>query len=581
MSKEYYRFTCVKINELKSAKTQKQKNKLKRELKRQKVKNAQTAGIKKQQVTGESLLKEINQACHRVYYVRYADDFIFGIRGPKSLSIQVREECSFFIKGDLHLDLKVANLYNAKTVRVKYLGFEVRVPNVKETRVFKLKETIAFSKLRNRIKQRKKILGDKWKNLIDRTLRNKMSLQVNEILSGISQKASIDKAVNKITRETLLIMIAKATKEMLLENKKKPQTISHKNKIDSAKVNTSNPTNQELITRWRSDTLSYLKDNWIHRDELSEAIGGNKIIEDHSNLLKSLSSAINTETVALVKVRKIQKLKKENASAHTIKKATSVIKQSLKTRLFIPQNTIIDRMRQWGMISPKINKPIACNALLKYHDIQFIEHFKSKARGLLEYYRPAFNYYWLKKQINYHMRWSLLFTLSRKHKKTLAGIIKLFGKNANMYIQNKKGELELITGFLTCNEINGYASGFTFLRDPIEDYVSLERPLVRFSIPKALYKECQIKNCLEPAIEMHHVQSLYKKIKKNFATTSIENAKKRVTGSRAIESALGRKQIPLCKTHHAAIHKNELSLDDFKGNQKPIKLLNSSESRIR
>ena len=205
---------------------------------------------------------------------------------------------------------------------------------------------------------------------------------------------------------------------------------------------------------------------------------------NHKNLSKDLSEANNIKTVALVKVRQTQKLKKEDTTTHTIKRSTSGIKQNLRPRLFIPQNAIINRMRQWGMINQKINKPIACNALLKYHDIQFIEHFKSKAKSLLEYYRPASNYYWIKTQVNYHMRWSLLFTIARKHKKNLADIVKLFGKNANMYIQNKKSEIELVAGFLTPNEINNYASGFTFLRDPIEDYVSLKRPLIKFSIPQ-------------------------------------------------------------------------------------------------
>jgi retron-type reverse transcriptase len=581
MSKECCRFAYVKVNELKNAKTQKQKNKLKRELKHPEVKDAQVVEIKRQLLTDKFQLKETHQAYRRVYYVRYADDFIFGIRGPKSLAAQVKEECSFFIKNDLHLELKFANLYNSKTDRVKYLGFEVRVPSAKETGVSKLKENIAFSKLRNRIKQRKKILEDKWGNLLDRALRNKMSLQVNEILGGISKKILLDKAVNQVTRKTLLTMIAKATEEMLLENEKESKTTLDKDKINFAKANTLYLTNQEHIKRWRSDILSYLKDNWIHRDELSEVIGGNKIIEDHSNLLKSLSAASNTETVALVKVRQTQKLKKESATAHTIKRTTRGIKQGLRPKLFIPQNAILERMRQWGMIDQKINKPIACNALLKYHDIQFIEHFKSKARGLLEYYRPAFNYHWIKKQVNYHMRWSLLFTIARKHKKNLTDIVKLFGKNANMYIQNKKGELELIAGFLTPSEINSYTSGFTFLRDPIEDYVSLKRPLIKFSIPRALYKECQVKNCPETVIDMHHVQSIYRRIQKNLASTSVENGSKRIINSKVVESALGRKQIPLCKTHHAAINRNELSLDDFKGDQEPIRFLNSSKIRIR
>ena len=481
-SKKYYRFTSVKINELKTAK--KQKIELQRKFERQKIEDVQVTGIRRELVTDKSQLKEIGQVYHRVYYVRYADDFIFGIRGPKGLAVQVKEECSFFIKSDLHLELKFTNFYHAKTDRVKYLGFDVKVSSYKETRVSKLKENIAFGKMRNRIKQRKKILEDRWGNLLDRTLKNKMSLRVNQILKDISKKILVDKAIDQITRKTLLAMLTKATEEILLENKKKSRTTPNTNKINSIKLNASHLMDQEHIERWHSDILSCLKNNGTYRDELDEGFYGNKIMGNHKNLSKYLSEANNIKTVALVKVRQTQKLKKKDTTTHTIKRATSGIKQNLRPKLFIPQNAVINRMRQWGMINQKVNKPIVCNALLKYHDIQFIEHFKSKAKSLLEYYRPASNYYWIKNQVNYHMRWSLLFTIARKHKKNLADIVKLFGKNANMYIQNKKGEIELVAGFLTPNEINNYASGFTFLRDPIEDYVSLKRPLIKFSIPQ-------------------------------------------------------------------------------------------------
>jgi hypothetical protein len=173
-----------------------------------------------------------------------------------------------------------------------------------------------------------------------------MSLQVNEILGGISQKASVDKAVNRVTRETLLTMIAKATEEMLLKNKKESKITLDINRIDSTSVDTSSLTSQELLIRWRSDTLSYLKDNWMHRDELSQAIGGNKIMKDHSSLLKSLSDANSTEAVALAKPKKNQKLKKENSCTHVIKKSINVVKQVIRPKLFIPQDTIINLMRQ-------------------------------------------------------------------------------------------------------------------------------------------------------------------------------------------------------------------------------------------
>ena len=59
------------------------------------------------------------------------------------------------------------------------------------------------------------------------------------------------------------------------------------------------------------------------------------------------------------------------------------------------------------------------------------------------------------------------------------------------------------------------------------------------------------------------------------------NCSRKLTCSKIGESALGREQIPLCKTHQAVIQKNGLSLNNFKGYQKSIRLLNSSKIRIK
>lgn len=60
----------------------------------------------------------------RVKYVRYADDFIVGVRGPKELTIKIKKEVEFFIKSSLHLEInqektKTTNTYHEKA---KFLG---------------------------------------------------------------------------------------------------------------------------------------------------------------------------------------------------------------------------------------------------------------------------------------------------------------------------------------------------------------------------------------------------------------------------------------------------------------------------
>lgn len=233
------------------------------------------------------------------------------------------------------------------------------------------------------------------------------------------------------------------------------------------------------------------------------------------------------------------------------------------------------------MVDQNVNKPIANKSIFKYHDISIIHHYKSRATSVLEYYRPAINFYWLKKQVDYHMRFSLLFTLARKHRKSVSKIINLMGKNATIYVQTSNDGLKKIASFLTSSKIQGYKRGFTHIFDPMEDFKNLEKPLVKMSIPKVLYKECQVKGCNSTDLEIHHVRALYKKISRNLATLSVKSGKKYTYGVKAIESSLGRKQIPLCNKHHLDIHIGGLTHLDMKSDPSSLKLLNKNRLEIK
>ncbi len=41
----------------------------------------------------------------RIYYVRYADDWVIGVRGPRSLTQQIKEEAQAFLRNELNLEL--------------------------------------------------------------------------------------------------------------------------------------------------------------------------------------------------------------------------------------------------------------------------------------------------------------------------------------------------------------------------------------------------------------------------------------------------------------------------------------------
>lgn len=77
------------------------------------------------------------------------------------------------------------------------------------------------------------------------------------------------------------------------------------------------------------------------------------------------------------------------------------------------------------------------------------------------------------------------------------------------------------------------------------------QPIHKLSLPNAM-NACVVKECNNKNISMHHIRSLNRKML-GYVVTSVRTKKnKKSTGLSKIESALNRKQIPLCKEHHQA-----------------------------
>lgn len=107
----------------------------------------------------------------RVYYSRYADNFLLGIRGPKILAIDVRDETTQFIKCNLQLELQFAEVYHAKSNKVRYLGFDIKVLNSAHNDKPIIKHMIAFKK----IKQKNPIVQTQKETLLNQGLQKKIT----------------------------------------------------------------------------------------------------------------------------------------------------------------------------------------------------------------------------------------------------------------------------------------------------------------------------------------------------------------------------------------------------------------------
>jgi retron-type reverse transcriptase len=162
-TREWQDATEVQAKELKKARSRKAKNKLKREVRRSKIKAARKAGIQQKLKTDEDLPDKIYR---RVYYVRYADNYLIAIKGPKKLAKEVKKKTENFLKSSLHFELKGGDLIHGKDNKASFLGFDIKVPSRKDRAVVKTRKILSFKKIKDRISARKRAIEARFEKAI-------------------------------------------------------------------------------------------------------------------------------------------------------------------------------------------------------------------------------------------------------------------------------------------------------------------------------------------------------------------------------------------------------------------------------
>ncbi len=100
----------------------------------------------------------------RIRYVRYADNLLLGITGPKALVEHLRSRISTFMKSDLKLDIEQCAIVHAAGNRVKFLGVWLGVvpPNSRKWPRRHTREMEKRRRVRGILLERKKNLQEAW-----------------------------------------------------------------------------------------------------------------------------------------------------------------------------------------------------------------------------------------------------------------------------------------------------------------------------------------------------------------------------------------------------------------------------------
>lgn len=121
----------------------------------------------------------------RVYYVRYADDWIVGVLGPKSMAQTILSNIQTFLNNELRiqLNLEKTNITHIRTKRVKFLGVYFDIPSGKEKKLVKRKSKI-YGTIKARINQ----------------VRVYFYLPTKEIIEELKEKGFVKLIANKETK---------------------------------------------------------------------------------------------------------------------------------------------------------------------------------------------------------------------------------------------------------------------------------------------------------------------------------------------------------------------------------------------
>jgi hypothetical protein len=316
---EWRKATWVSAKELSGAKSKESKSRLKRDLYRQKVKLATKAGIPRKALTNK---QQGGKVYHKVHYVRYADDYVITIKGPKSLALKVKTAAENFLKSSLHFDLKGGDLIHARHEKFSFLGFDIKLPGRNERDIVENRRILSFKKIRNRITNRKKNLEGRFMNAMRKTYESELKSALLELSKQSTSKVDREQKVAQLARNEASNIGQKA---MSIGQKWSP---------------TKGP-----FKEWVTRELKHLQESWTQHEDLKK-LGMNQVIKTYEEFVIALKDSISNDKLEKVRTEEISKLKEKNPDAKQmhIDRLLYGQPQGLNLRIYAPIREIKEKL---------------------------------------------------------------------------------------------------------------------------------------------------------------------------------------------------------------------------------------------
>jgi hypothetical protein len=221
-----------------------------------------------------------------------------------------------------------------------------------------------------------------------------------------------------------------------------------------------------------------------------------------------------------------------------------------ETVMKAPMPKLLKRLSDKGFCTQK-GRPTSQSGWSFLDVDQIISLYNGVNRGIQNYYRFVDNWRQVRR-IQYILRFSLAMTVARKFKITTSQVFKRFGKQPTYVMKGKEGKKDRV---ISCYNNQDWTKSREAFQCGNVSNVDQIRVAIQMRTRSKLGRACCICGEALERIVMHHVRHIRKR-----------SNKREATGFNRILRMLNRKQIPVCETCHAKIHRGEddgIKLTDF------------------
>lgn len=541
----------------------------------------------------------------RVRYVRYADDFIIGVRGTKGTAKEIMKLITDYLKSNLHLKInnektKLTHIYSDKA---HFLGMVISCTPLQLVPFRRAAHIERFRRLKLRVSRRIEMSTKaRAKELQKRIIKHLQLLHKGKVNNISTTTNDLNKALNalnfkkedvqlsnrsiirKLARELIQLEYDEQTDKDLNDILKKltewtkkeiPNVINYKSNKDAKLQADDKGILQRSITkkeigvrifnkfgevlelrqvpkagfRYKPNiTITYFPDNFaLTEDEVKniKEIPKRNTRDRYLAVIKLLENMQGTD-------KEVTKMDDPAVLGLRNTLENIGIKYGLPPQINANLTNIKNKLSSVGILNKRGSYGVRLG-LLNAHDFDIVKYYKNLAWGILSYYRCADNLISVKKIVNYYIRYSLKASIQAKHKMNKTTFLKKYGENVTC--TNYKGkEIKFLSNIEISNLKKQYLINYN--DSPFADLEKIRLGLNDLAVNAS---SCAVNGCNNTDIEVHHIKQLFTHTSPGEGFTIITAGKtKNISGRLAIESALSRKQIPLCRAHHGAWHFKEI-----------------------